>query len=534
MASQIPSLIVVPGSADNIPQVLDRLDFSYQVVDTVEAAAMSNALRNCRALFVACMASCEVSQAAAARLLTYVAGGGAIYISDLASVLVDRLFPGKVSFAGASHDSAVPIQVLDPGLAEIIGGSITLVAGEAMGIDSITQDVRVLLQGPRSSDTPQVYPYLILINHGDGQVIYTVFHNSAQVGETEKRLLDYLIFRPILSAAAGRAVAIAAAQMATPGKEIFAAINPAGTSARYGINALGVQTLLFVLSWEGSASLGLQVWDPAGSMFKDVPGTVSPLVVEVPGAAAGVWTTVVKGLRVPQRNFPYVLTIATRSTTSAAALRAIPTTPASASAEAPIYLVLDGSQKASDIASALETGVRRLVDRLRARPLRNIRPALGLLLADQRGHAVVPLTDVTRFIAPSLKGQGSCGLGGALTLLLRELASRPAQPKPLVAVLLAGPPTDDWIGPADQLRALASQGKANTFVFGLGSFAYGSVLRRLTPMPPLALSVVTPANVDQLFDWLYGIADVMLSGIESGASGTRSVPLPPSCLRQVT
>jgi uncharacterized protein YegL len=110
----------------------------------------------------------------------------------------------------------------------------------------------------------------------------------------------------------------------------------------------------------------------------------------------------------------------------------------------------------------------------------------------------------------------------------------PDDGKPLVIILLASAPADVWTGAADRLRALAAQGKANVFVFGLGSFADATVLRRLTPMSPLALSVITPANVDQLFDWLYAIADVMLNGMESGASGQRGVPSPPSCLRQIT
>jgi uncharacterized protein YegL len=194
---------------------------------------------------------------------------------------------------------------------------------------------------------------------------------------------------------------------------------------------------------------------------------------------------------------------------------------------------IDGSQSVSASAAALEAGVRRLAERLRMQPSRVARSALGLFLADTRGRVVMPLVDAARFIAPSLRGQGSCGLGAALALLLRELAARPPQPKPLVAAFLAGPPADDWHAPVDQLRTLASQGKANVFVFGIGGYADGSVLRRLTPLPPLMLSSATTANAEQLFDWLYEIADVMLRGMESGAGGQRSIPSPPSCLRQV-
>jgi uncharacterized protein YegL len=201
----------------------------------------------------------------------------------------------------------------------------------------------------------------------------------------------------------------------------------------------------------------------------------------------------------------------------------------------PIYIVMDGSRSVSASAAALEAGVRRLAERLRMQPSRVARSALGLFLADTRGRVVMPLVDAARFIAPSLRGQGSCGLGAALALLLRELAARPPQPKPLVAAFLAGPPADDWHAPADQLRTLASQGKANVFVFGIGGYADGSVLRRLTAQQPLLLANAEPDAFQQTFDWLYDLVDVILGGIESGMAGQRkAVPAPLACLRIAT
>ena len=327
----------------------------------------------------------------------------------------------------------------------------------------------------------------------------------------------------------------------TPGRESLATINPGGTSERYKYTLGQPTALTYILHWEGAATLGLVVQDPSGRIIHDSASATAPIRVEVPTATVGDWVCWVKGISVPRPGFPYVLTLVQRKGAVApAAVAPAAVTPvapaprpATASGEAPVYLVVDGSQKVSDIAPMLEAGVRRLAERLRSRPVGGLRPALSLLVADAAGRKAVPLMDAARFIAPSLRGQGSCGLGAALTLLLRELAGRPPQPKPLVALFLAGSPANDWHAPADQLRTLASQGKANVFAFGVGGYADAATLRRLTPMPPLALSMVTPANVEQLFDWLYGIADVMLSGMESGASGQRSVPPPPACLWKI-
>lgn len=332
----------------------------------------------------------------------------------------------------------------------------------------------------------------------------------------------------------------------TPGRESLATINPGATSERYKYTVAVSTRLTFLLHWEGAATLGLVVQDPQGRTVFDSTSPTAPIRAEVT-AKPGDWVCWVKGASVPRPAFPYVLTLVLHKGAVAAATipppaaspKLVPTPPAPVAAapskRLPIFVILDDSNRASDFAPNLNLGLRFLADHLRSRPLRGIMPALGLIAADDSGRMVTPLTDITRFSLPALPHRGRCKLGMALNTLLSNLPANLGDGKPLIIILLTGAPDDDWTARADQLRTLAVQGKANVFAFGVGGYADPAVLKRLTPAPPLSLPVLTQVYAQQTFEWLYQIADVILSGMHGGASGqSHSVPPPPVCLKSLT
>jgi uncharacterized protein YegL len=199
-----------------------------------------------------------------------------------------------------------------------------------------------------------------------------------------------------------------------------------------------------------------------------------------------------------------------------------------------LYLVVDSSRYISDIAFLLDGGIRRIPEKMLTRPQRGIAVEMSLILADNSGRIATALTEATSFSAPSLLGRGSCRLGQALSNLLSDINTHRTDGKPLIVLVLAGPPEDDWGSAADQLRDLATQGKINVFVIAVGGYSNPTVLRRFTTKTPLALTDVTQENMQKSFDWLYSITDVILSGMESGASGQRrDVPGPPACLKVI-
>jgi uncharacterized protein YegL len=248
----------------------------------------------------------------------------------------------------------------------------------------------------------------------------------------------------------------------------------------------------------------------------------------------------VKGVNVPRAGFPYVLTLIIHKGSPTVASPP-PVSPApkvmpavTVTRRLRLYLVVDGSERASDAAGVLEGGVQYLADRLRKRTSRGAGASLSLILADESGRMTVAPTEVERFSLPVLRGRGVCALGKALSALAGQIAAPTGDGKPLVVVLLAGAPGDAWQGAAAQVQGLAAAGKANVFVIGVGGYADGGVLKALSPTPALALSSVTPQTVQQVFEWVYGIADVVLGGLEGGASGGRAnVPPPPACLSMV-
>jgi uncharacterized protein YegL len=530
-------LITAPGMYDDLGQVLNWLGYRYESIH-LDGLSNLNLLRNCRVVFVPCGAQIGNFQAIET-LRKFVETGGSMYVSDLSYSVIDLLFPGKVRFGTVEYNSNITGEVKDPGLKEIIGKSIKLHMDytSAAGVNSVNNDTQVLIEGSRKGGREK-HPFLISFSYGEGQVIYTVFHNAKQVNETEKKLLNYLIFRPIMSGAANKATALVQAQMATPGKEIFASINNGETSSRYGVQITTPQTVLFVLSWEEKSVLGLQVWDPSGKMVKEQFSDKNPLTIEVPAAQSGTWSCAVKAQNVPHRNFPFVLTIATRG-----GVQAIPSQiaqpiatklPASTVLPAlkvlPIYLVLDTSRKASDVLNPLLPALRQFAYRVQSRPCSTVAPHLGLVLVNDTGQMAVPLGEPRNFNVPSLRAQGSCNLGITLNTLLGSLTSSTGA-KPLLIFLLSGTPDDNYASKADQLHSLASKGMANVFTFGIGGGIDRTVLNRLATAPPLVLPVVTQMYAQQLFEWLYNITDTILIGLEGGGSGKKSVPPPPECLR---
>ena len=327
----------------------------------------------------------------------------------------------------------------------------------------------------------------------------------------------------------------------TPGRESLATINPDASSEKYKYQVTQPAKLTYILHWEGSATLNLVIQDPQGRTIHDAPASKAPIRVDVTASMSGNWLCWVKGVQVPKANFPYVLTLVLHkgsSSESPLAVNNAAVTSASTTGvikRLPIYIVLDGSGRASDFAPNLDLGISVLANRLRSRVGRGSSSSLALLLADEDGHVVVPLTEIERFSLPKLIRRGKCSLGYVLAKLNASIASHPAEGKALVLIFLTGAIDDDWVSQADQLHNLAAQGRANVFVLGVGGYNDATTLKRLTSSTPLSLPVLTQIYAQQTFDWLYQIADVVLSGMEGGgASGsTAIVSTQPTCLKLI-
>jgi uncharacterized protein YegL len=200
----------------------------------------------------------------------------------------------------------------------------------------------------------------------------------------------------------------------------------------------------------------------------------------------------------------------------------------------PVYILLDSSTQSSDHAVYLDYGLQVLVNLLRSRPDNGAATSLSLIITDGTGQAALPLTEVDRLVLPQLIRRGPCILEAALKCLLSGL-SNPSDGKPLVLILLASNPSDNWSRQSSLLRTFSMQGNANVFVIGIGGYTDKKVLEQLTCTTPLSLPEVTKDNVQIANEWFYHIADVVLTGMEVGSGGgSRSVTPPPACFQILT
>lgn len=244
----------------------------------------------------------------------FVSNGGALYASDLHYNLIARCFPEYVDEALLERGVAqsVSADVIDAGLKESIGGTIELAfdqpgwrpaAFSAANVTTfLTGDV-LTVDGNRVT-----VPLLVRFPLGEGNVIFTSFHNEKQQSEKELELLKFLVF----SAVTAGVDADASRTMARGGfsqtkKNLFSASTDSeAVSAIYANES--VSDLQFILAFaDQGAILELLVEGPDG-LQESRQGT-STIMVEIPGAAVGDWKYTIRAIKVPSENFPFTITV---------------------------------------------------------------------------------------------------------------------------------------------------------------------------------------------------------------------------------
>jgi hypothetical protein len=130
----------------------------------------------------------------------YVQEGGVIYGSDWAMNIINGSFPGKIDFldydgmSSWSNDS----YIVDDALRQYIGKSLIDIEYDLpiwCAIDSVAPDVTTLIRGEvhTYSGTLLNKPLSVRFSYGLGTVIYTTFHNEAQITADIEQVLTYYI-----------------------------------------------------------------------------------------------------------------------------------------------------------------------------------------------------------------------------------------------------------------------------------------------------------------------------------------------------
>jgi hypothetical protein len=307
---------------DDMSTLLGQLGEGYQhdTIRTKELLADPAQLDQVDVLFFTCAPGGNDLRDA---LTKFVSRGGILYASDWRYDAVSNAFPDVVD-RGARGDGAqgkVTAEVVDPGLRELIGPTIDLnfdlPAWKTAAFHG--PRVSVLLQGRYQKlrnqfdkvGQPASAPLLVKFTIGKGQVIFTSFHNEKQNNETEKKLLQYLVFTMVTAGVDAQLQSTLTEGGFAPQRSNLlstAKENPSVTKTFRNEKA-GPLRLALGFRDEG-ARLRLQLRSPEGKTFT-WEGT-STVMLDVPQASAGEWSYTITALHLPYENFPFLVTIGER------------------------------------------------------------------------------------------------------------------------------------------------------------------------------------------------------------------------------
>ena len=161
----------------------------------------SSVLARYSAIFLNCgMDLSFLNSTSATTLRSYIAGGGRIYASDWAQAVVREMFPTDVmGFQRIGNAQTIYGRVVDPSLRAFVAKDSVEIRYD-LGIweilDSLSIRPAILLRGDysTSSGSRTNKPLAIIIDEGSGRVVYTTFHNEANVTTDAVKVLTYFLF----------------------------------------------------------------------------------------------------------------------------------------------------------------------------------------------------------------------------------------------------------------------------------------------------------------------------------------------------
>jgi hypothetical protein len=194
-------LAYVAGEFDSIQDIV-RSDLGSEV-ERISTADLANpeVTGRYRMIFLNCGADIEFwERPVIDNLRAYVEAGGVLYVSDLELGVVEALFPDDILAVGDGDEQVIDATVVDADLRGFTGRQNVSIVYNLDGwaaLDGISDRPRVLVRGDYEDidgRTVANSPLAIVIEAGEGQVVFTTFHNNAAATADQVAVLRYFVF----------------------------------------------------------------------------------------------------------------------------------------------------------------------------------------------------------------------------------------------------------------------------------------------------------------------------------------------------
>lgn len=190
--NEIPPIYVSEPGFDNMAAILNELDISYNQLnwDAMDDEERGIVMLNCHSKWTTAPSSRE------SKFAQFVSQGGSAIVSDFAGEVIQGFT--RATFDRSTSSKTITATVTDAELADILGTRKVDLTFDMMGWYkpmTMPREGQALLENARKTDDDNTLAYQF--PYGQGEVVYTAFHNHAQISDVEKALLRLLLIIPI-------------------------------------------------------------------------------------------------------------------------------------------------------------------------------------------------------------------------------------------------------------------------------------------------------------------------------------------------